>query len=175
MLLAESDFSKKVNAISKEIGIDPDWLVTVMHLESKLNPQAVNPITKATGLIQFMPATAKSLGTTTDKLFVTPAIEQLDFVKKYFSPYKNKLKSLTDTYLTVFYPVAITKPDSFIFPAKVRDQNPTFKPYWVNGELTKGSIVKYVKNYYSKLTGIKIVGFSLPVLLIIALILFSNN
>ncbi|MGC8160121.1 transglycosylase SLT domain-containing protein, partial [Salmonella enterica] len=62
------EFTDKVKTISTELGINHNWLMFVMWFESKLNPQAVNPISGATGLIQFMPSTARSLGTTTDVL-----------------------------------------------------------------------------------------------------------
>jgi hypothetical protein len=93
------------------IGINPDWLASVMSFESGFNPAAVNKAgSGATGLIQFMPDTAKRLGTTTDKLKKMSFQSQLEYVKKYFAPMRGKLKSLEDTYLTVFYPAAIGEP-----------------------------------------------------------------
>src|SRR5215203_1006885 len=48
----------------------------------------------ATGLIQFMPSTAKALGTTVAKLAAMSPVEQLNYVWKYFKGYKGKLKTL---------------------------------------------------------------------------------
>lgn len=64
----------------------------------------------AVGLIQFMPKTAKALGTTSEKLEKMSAIEQLDYVKKYLNPYRSKLKKLEDVYMAILYPAAVGKP-----------------------------------------------------------------
>lgn len=68
----------------------------------------------ATGLIQFMPSTAKSLGTTTDKLALMTAEDQLNYVWKYFEPYKGKLKTLSDLYMAILWPKAVGKPESYV-------------------------------------------------------------
>jgi hypothetical protein len=67
----------------------------------------VNKISGATGLIQFMPSTAKSLGTTTDVLLSMNNIQQLNYVLAYLRPYKGKMNNFVDVYLAVFYPAAI--------------------------------------------------------------------
>ena len=64
----------------------------------------------AVGLIQFMPSTAKSLGTTTDALSQLTAEAQLDFVQKYFQPKQGRLLSIEDTYMAILYPAAIGQP-----------------------------------------------------------------
>lgn len=61
-----------------------------------------------------MPSTAYGLGTTVEELYNMDGIEQLDYVRRYFSPWKNKIKSLTDCYLVVFYPSAVGKSDNYI-------------------------------------------------------------
>lgn len=68
----------------------------------------------ATGLIQFMPATAKALGTTTAALAKMKAEDQLNYVWKYFAPYKGKLKSLSDLYMAILWPKAVGKPETFV-------------------------------------------------------------
>ena len=123
-------FLQKVQLIAVKIGIDPNWLMFVMNSESGLNPAAYNPNGGASGLIQFMPATAEGLGTTTAALRQMSNVEQLDYVYKYFSPYRGKMESLYDLYLVTFFPAALGKPDSYILqtstlPAKViADANP---------------------------------------------------
>lgn len=105
---AERDsFVNAVNYYSELLDIQPDWLVGVMFFESRLNPAAVNPVTGATGLIQFMPATAKALGTTTDALKNMSAYEQMVYVYNYLKPYTGKMHSLVDVYFAVFFPKAI--------------------------------------------------------------------
>lgn len=68
----------------------------------------------ATGLIQFMPATARALGTTAAALALMSAEDQLNFVYKYFEPWKGKLKSLSDLYMAILWPKAVGKPDDYV-------------------------------------------------------------
>lgn len=144
-------FLAKVVSIANEIGIDPGWLMAIMYFESRLSPTAENPYTKATGLIQFMPSTARGLGTTVEDLRLMSNVRQLDYVRLYFLPFKGKLKKLSDTYLAVFYPALIGKPGDYILPSKVQEQNPVFRPFWVNGKLVKDSITKYFLSYVEKI------------------------
>jgi hypothetical protein len=126
------EFTEKVNSISSELGIEANWLMFVMWFESKLNPQAVNPISGAQGLIQFMPSTARSLGTTTDVLKRMNNVQQLDYVLAYLRPYKGKMKRWIDVYLAVFYPKAMGNPNFVITSDIVAKQNKVFD---LNGDL----------------------------------------
>lgn len=90
-----------------------DYFVAVVgNIESGFDPQAVNPYTRATGLIQFMPSTAKALGTTVEALATMTATEQMPFVEKFFAG--RKLENPRDIYPAIFYPAIIGKPDSFV-------------------------------------------------------------
>jgi hypothetical protein len=120
------EFTEKVNNICVELRIEANWLMFVMWFESKLNPQAVNPISGATGLIQFMPSTARSLGTTTDVLKHMSNVQQLDYVLAYLRPYKGKMKRWIDVYLAVFYPRAMGNPNFVITSDIVAKQNKIF-------------------------------------------------
>lgn len=110
----KATFLSKVRAISDKLLIDPNWLMAVMWKESRLNEKAVNSNGGATGLIQFMPATAKGLGTTTAALKAMTNVEQLDWVYKYYKPYITKLNSYPDLYLATFFPAALGKSDDYI-------------------------------------------------------------
>lgn len=68
----------------------------------------------ATGLIQFMPATARGLGTTTDDLAAMTPEDQLNYVYRYFLPYRGRLKTLSDVYMAVLWPRAIGKPENHV-------------------------------------------------------------
>lgn len=123
------EFCQKVIDISKEIGCAPDDLMTVINLETggTFSPSVQNKDTKATGLIQFMPNTAASLGTTTEKLAKMSAIEQLDYVKKYLINVKNTRKitgsiDATTLYCLIFWPEAATKEDSFVIAKNDHDK-----------------------------------------------------
>ena len=75
-------FKGKVVEISQALAIDPNDLMAVMAFETgrSFSPSVKNPHSSATGLIQFMDATAQGLGTTTDKLSEMSAVEQLGYV-----------------------------------------------------------------------------------------------
>ncbi|MFY9310086.1 MAG: transglycosylase SLT domain-containing protein [Bacteroidia bacterium] len=70
---------------------------------------------RATGLIQFMPKTAKYLGTSTQQLYKMNNVQQLDYVHKYFLPAKGKMKNFEDVYQYTFYPYSVGKPEDYIF------------------------------------------------------------
>lgn len=151
------EFEQTMRNIASLLGINPNWLMMVMWIESRLNAQAVNkqpgdsdnPLTRAasraTGLIQFMPDTAIRLGTTTKALYSLSAIDQLHYVYKYFKPWSGKIKDYFDLYIITFFPVALGKPDDYILEtsklsaALIAKQNPFFD---VNkdGKITVGEI-----------------------------------
>lgn len=147
-------FESRVVEIANDLGIDPNWLMIVMYFESGLNPSAVNKISGATGLIQFMPQTAQRLGTSTDELKTMDAISQLAYVEKYLSAYKGKMASLTDVYLSVFYPAAVGKEDFYILGGSnaelVARQNRTFDAN-KDGLITKAEVTQYIEGYAKRL------------------------
>ena len=105
------DFEEKVRKISRKLGIPPEWLMAVMHSESRFDASVANHKgSGATGLIQFMPTTAKDFDITTAKLRNLNHVEQLDYVYAYFDAKRKQYKqyeSLTDLYLAVLYPKAL--------------------------------------------------------------------
>lgn len=107
-------FAAKVIEISNKLGIDPNWLMMIMYFESGLSHIIVNPMGGATGLIQFMPATARGLGTTTQALAAMTNVQQLDYVYKYFRLKAGQFKSGEDMYLYTFFISAVGKPDSWV-------------------------------------------------------------
>lgn len=152
-----AEFERMVQNICRILEINPNWLMMVMWSESRLNAQAVNKqpgdsenaleraAKRATGLIQFMPNTAINLGTTNKALYAMSAIDQLNYVYKYFKPWTGKIKNYFDLYLVTFFPVAVGRPDDYILQTKklsastIAKQNPFFD---VNkdGKLTVGEI-----------------------------------
>lgn len=99
------EFADAINRISKKYDLDPKELASVIASESGFNPKASNEKSKAAGLIQFMPSTAKDLGTTTEKILKMSAAEQMELVDKFFS--KNNLPRGADAatiYATIVAP-----------------------------------------------------------------------
>ena len=104
-------FLDRVKQIATKIGCDYKDLLGVMHSESGLNSKAQNSKGGAAGLIQFLPSTARELGTTTDALRNMSAVQQLDYVEKFLIMVKNRsaLRGKTrlsagDLYTLVFMP-----------------------------------------------------------------------
>ena len=110
-------FADKIQSVANDLGVLPSDLTIVMNSESGMDPQAINPDGGATGLIQFMPASAAGLGTSTGDLYNMSASEQLDYVHDYFLPYKGQLKNAYGVYLATFFPAAIGKPNSWVLEA----------------------------------------------------------
>lgn len=160
-------FVAKLKEIATYLQVDPNWLMQVMKAESNLNPQAVNfqpgdstdayirSEKRATGLIQFMPSTAKGIGTTNRDLYKMNAVQQLDYVKKYFIPWKGKMKSYYDVYAVVFFPALIGKPDTWVLATKdtsaatIAKQNPAINKNR-DGLITVSEFKKYVESTVDK-------------------------
>lgn len=150
------DFINKVIQVSKNLDIDPLWLLAVMDSESHLDSTIQNtahPVEGgyATGLIQFIPTSAGMVyygasyspkkdsqnnfiqgKAATEKLKKMSSVEQLDYVEKYFKYYIKSLNSYVDLYMVTFFPVAVGKPDNFVLEAKyiprakIATSNPIF-------------------------------------------------
>jgi hypothetical protein len=111
----DAAFRHRAIAVCNALSIPVDFLMSAMAFESaeKFSPSVKNAAgSGAVGLIQFMPSTATALGTTTDKLAAMTAVQQLDYVGKYFAPKKDRLQSLEDVYMAILYPAAIGWPSS---------------------------------------------------------------
>ena len=152
------EFDSKVDKIAQNLDVDPEHLFKAMAFETggTFDSAVKNKAgSGATGLIQFMPETAKQLtGANTKEAAIkimesmTPT-EQLDYVEKYLKPFKGKLKSLEDVYMAILYPKAVGKDNKFAL-----FQEGT-KAYWQNrgldldkdGVITKLEAASKVKSY----------------------------
>jgi hypothetical protein len=152
------EFRSKARAISGRLGCGPDDLMSCIAWESgrSFSPSKKNLAgSGATGLIQFMPATAVALGTTVAALAMLTAEQQLDWVEKYFQPYKGKLATLADLYMAILWPVGVGKPMEYI----LWDQNSRPTTYRQNAGLDinhDGAITK--AECAAKLYGMKAEG-----------------
>jgi hypothetical protein len=118
-------FREKVRSVAKSIGANENDLLKIMFIESAgtLNPGIKNSI-GCVGLIQFCPdsggGSIKTIGR--KKYFLSDLqkmnrIQQMDVVQEYFQALGyngSKTLSLTNMYLSTFYPVAVGKPSNFI-------------------------------------------------------------
>ena len=112
-----SSFRDKVRAIASRLGCEASDLMACMAWESgrSFSPSKMNMAgSGAVGLIQFMPSTAASLGTSTASLAAMTAEQQLDFVEKYFQPWKGKLHNLADLYMAILWPKGVGQPLEYV-------------------------------------------------------------
>jgi hypothetical protein len=84
-----------------------------MESESSVMPSAQNPRGKATGLIQFMPATLTGLGWTQgpDAFRSLTADDQLPFVERFYRPHIGQLTSPGRLYQATFLPATLMGTD----------------------------------------------------------------
>lgn len=115
--IQDPDFQKKLEKVAAGLGVKSSDLIAVMKQESGVKANAVNATSGATGLIQFMPDTARRLGTTTEELRTMDPVQQLDYVYKYFKMTGVGNGTLGDLYMAVFMPKYVGYPDNFILGA----------------------------------------------------------
>lgn len=78
-----TQFLVGVNQMARRLGVQGGDLMRIMNFESGLDPSKRNSVSGATGLIQFMPGTARELGTTTDALSRMTRAQQLPYIEEY--------------------------------------------------------------------------------------------
>jgi len=142
-------FKSKLIEIADGLGCDPSLLMAAMAFETAetFSPSIRNKFSGATGLIQFMPKTAKGLGTTTDDLAQMTAEDQLDFVRKYLQPFKGKMKTLSDVYMSILLPSAVGQPEAKVLfkqPSTAYTQNQGLDAN-KDGQITKGEAAAKVQ------------------------------
>lgn len=164
-------FERAVRAVAANLGVKPEWLLFVMFRESGLNPGAYNK-SGATGLIQFMPATARDLGTTTAYLRTLTATGQLPYVEAYYKmqmrSFRIEPRNLTDFYLLTLYPKAAGKPPGYVlFPVGTTAyrQNISINP--AGGNITVAHVTSFINRivpvaYRDSLAPLSVVAVTRP-------------
>lgn len=112
-----AEFRARLFEIAAALGVEPDYLMACMAFETaeSFRPDIRNAAgSGAIGLIQFMPATARGLGTSTEALAKMSAVEQLDWVRMYFKPYAGRLHTLSDVYMAILWPKAVGKQEDYV-------------------------------------------------------------
>lgn len=137
-------FKSRLVELCQTLEIDPNHMMAAIAFETAetFSPAIKNAAgSGATGLIQFMPSTAEALGTTTEQLQAMSAVEQLDYVEKYFQPYRGRCQTLSDVYMAILWPRGIGKPEDFVLFEKTTQP----KTYQMNRGLDRdadGQITK---------------------------------
>ena len=152
-------FKDRVLWIADTLRVNPDDLMSCMAWESgeTFSPSKKNMAgSGATGLIQFMPSTARALGTTTDELAALSAEDQLNYVYKYFKPFDGRLNNLGDVYMAILWPKAVGKDDNFVlFDKGVAYRQNAGLDVNKNGAVTRGECLVKIKDKLAKGLGAK--------------------
>lgn len=143
ILRSQPRFWIELRVVAERLQTQPAWLLNVMASESLFNPAARNslPGQTASGLLQFIEATARRMGTTTEMIRRMNPVDQLRLVERYLTPFRGRLNSLADVYLAVFRGVVIEGGDTIV----VVDSNKERRIYALNKSLDlngDGRIVK---------------------------------
>ncbi len=139
-----AEFISGVEAMAGRLNTRPEYILAVMSFETggSFNPAIRNSI-GATGLIQFLPSTARGIGTTTDNLAQMSAVEQLRYVENYFDQpnFRGRLGTLEGLYTAVLSGTAHSNADDVLFTRSTRayDQNPL--DWNKDGKITAGEAI----------------------------------
>ena len=154
------EFIQRVKMMCQNLKMDengPDYMMSCMAWESgeTFSSKIKNGAgSGAVGLIQFMPSTAKNLGTTTEALAAMTPEEQLEYVEKYFKPMKGKLKTLSDLYMGILWPKAVGKAEDYVMFDKAEAPTTYRQNSGVDlnkdGKCTKAEAAACVMNKYNK-------------------------
>ena len=159
----DKEFMDGVDALAKELQIPVAYLWAVMGFETggTYDPGQYNigkDGTKesgsgAVGLIQFMPATLKEWGVTSEQAAKMTRMEQLKLVRKHLKRWTKPGDDFRDVYMSVFYPWALGKSsDTVLFE---KGTKLTGKEYSQNegldlngdGKITKEEASTKIKDY----------------------------
>lgn len=109
------EFRLELCRMAERLKLSASAVAAVMSFETgqTFDPAKRNPLSSATGIIQFMEATARKLGTTTAELAQMTAVEQLRYVEAYYRPMAPRIRTTADHYMAVFAPSGIGQGDGF--------------------------------------------------------------
>ncbi|MBT7902733.1 hypothetical protein HN587_02645 [Candidatus Woesearchaeota archaeon] len=147
----EPEFLSDLEKMCERLDMNAMGLISVMDFETggTFSPKKKNPKGSATGLIQFISRTARSLGTTTKQLRKMTQRQQLKYVEKYFKRNSKKQTDYAnpvDIALTIFYPAAVGKGDWHVIArrgSKAYRQNAGLDKHPKDGKITA---IEYTRN-----------------------------
>jgi hypothetical protein len=145
-------FVAKVIQVAANLGINPNWLMIIIYFESarSFSPSKFSATKNYVGLIQFGHVAAKDLGTSVAKLSKMTAVQQLDYVEKYYKMWFRYLRisipnSFVDFYLVTLFPIKVNKGHDAVIESKAipgvafAKANRAFKPN-ASGKITVGEV-----------------------------------
>lgn len=144
------EFRQRVVEMAERLGTRPEYIMAVMSFESggSFSPAKENPRSHATGLIQFMPDTARGM-LAEDGINVTAArareifaamtpLEQLGYVERYFAQRKfnGRLSTLEGTYTAVLSGRARSGKEDVVFGPGVNYRSNSALDWNNDGQIT---------------------------------------
>jgi len=127
--LNRNAFEKKVIEVANYLEINPNWLMILMNFETagQMKPTTTNS-KGCVGFIQFCSdglyngeSAKKILGKwhTLQAIKNSGYVGQMNYVRDFFVPYKDKIETIYDLYVALFYPYALGRGDSFKFGSEI--------------------------------------------------------
>jgi len=115
----DETFKEKLISVANDLRISPEALWKVIKFESGGDPTKTTKAgTKATGLIQFKPSTAKNLfGITVGDIKQMSSVEQLDLVYQFYKGIRPG-STAEQLYLKTILPAFAYKEDNFVVGEK---------------------------------------------------------
>lgn len=140
------------------IGCTVSDLDTCIFLESSWNPKAYNSASGAYGLIQWLNSTALNIHKVqASYIGEQGAYTQVAYVEHYFVTMKQRLKvtgfaNVYELYLTIFYPVAVGKPDTYVLLQSTQKgySGNRSLDYNKDGKITKAEVKTWVDSALKK-------------------------
>ena len=142
----DAEFEETLELAAVENDLDPEAMRAIIGPESGGQGNAVNAQSGATGIIQFMPSVARSLGTSVEELRQMTPAQQVPYAVQYFKSKGITADSPADDYaLAVAAPAFIGQPDETVVYKKgsaAWQQNPAWRPSG-GGDITVGDILSF--------------------------------
>lgn len=122
--IQDPDFNPKLEKVAKALGIETETLRRIIKFETagSFSPTSQDPGGVSIGLIGFTENTARALGTSKAELAKMSAVEQLDYVYKFYK--MNNLRPGSDIgtiYMLTFMPAFAYSPDDTVLGQKNGD------------------------------------------------------
>lgn len=119
--IQDPEFNSKLDKVAKALGIATENLHKIIKFETAgtFSPTSQDPHGVSIGLIGFTGPTARSLGTSKEELAKMTAVQQLDYVYKFYK--MNGLRPGSDLgtmYMITFMPAYAYSPDNTVLGQK---------------------------------------------------------
>jgi hypothetical protein len=158
----DTDF---LNATARVVGnlqsagaqISQDDLFRIIEFETggSWAPDQRAGTSSATGLIQFLEATAQGLGTSTAELAQMTRAEQMAYVQRYLEPYAGRIRNFGDLYMAIHWPAGVGQSDDFVMYREGSREYTANRGLDANGDgiVTRGETMAVVERRVGRGTG----------------------